>query len=140
MASPKVAEALKQISASAEKQKGYETLLNQVESLSSATHLPNDLIAIIDALFADALGIVISRSLSGQFIKTLSQIKSNDTKIQVGEHALDVFQDQSSSFEEQNAQLRELMAEANRASIMAIRSFGRCVADERDSTWLSNVS
>jgi COP9 signalosome complex subunit 4 len=113
MASPKVSEALKQIAASAEKPKGYEALLAEVTSISPPTELNGDLIAIIDAIFADFLGIVVTRSLSGLFVQALKSVPNNITKIDVGEHALNIFQSQASSFEEQNAQLRELMADAH---------------------------
>lgn len=113
MASPEVSQALQQIAASAEKPKGYEALLSQVLSVSTATALKADLIAIIDSIFADSLGIVVTRSLSGLFIEALKNVPDNDTKIDVGEHTLSIFQSQASSFEEQNAQLRELMADAH---------------------------
>ena len=113
MASPKISQALQQIAASTEKQNGYETLLSQVSSISSPAQLPGDLIAIIDAIFADSLGIVVTRALGIQFVQALKLVASNDTKIEVGEHALNIFQAQASSFEEQNAQVRELMADAH---------------------------
>lgn len=116
MASPNIAQALNQVGTSgiptADKQKGYETLLAQVPSLSSPTTITNDLNAIIDAIFADFLGIIVSRSLSSLFISTLKNVSNNEVKIAVGEHALPIIASQSSSFEEQNAQLRELMADA----------------------------
>jgi COP9 signalosome complex subunit 4 len=111
MASPKTSQALQQIAASAEKQEGFERLLSEVRS-TPASQLPGDLIAIIDAIFADSLGIVATRSLSLIFVETLKSIQSNDTKTAVGEHALTVFQSQASSFEEQGIQVRELMADA----------------------------
>ncbi|KAG9245962.1 hypothetical protein BJ878DRAFT_499114 [Calycina marina] len=107
MASPKISEALRQIAASDEKQKGYEALLSQFSAASSA-----DLIAIIDAIFLDSLGIVVTRSLAIQFVQSLNNVASSDIKIEVGEHALNIFLAQASSFEEQNAQVRELMADA----------------------------
>src|SRR6187402_1466255 len=113
MASPKVKQALQQISASSEKQQGYEALLKETRFNSSPEDLPKDLIAIIDAIFADSLGIVATRSLGVSFVTTLKSVESNDTKIEVGEHALQIFQSQASSFEEQNAQIRELMATAH---------------------------
>ena len=113
MASPKISQALQQIAASDAKQKGYEALLSQVSSISSPPQLPGDLIAIIDAIFADSLGIVVTRALGIQFVQSLKLVASNDTKIEVGEHALNIFQAQASSFEEQNAQVRELMADAH---------------------------
>ena len=113
MASPKVSQTLQQIAISAEKQKGYEALLSQISSLSSAEQLPGDLNAIIDAIFADSLGIVSTRSLGVLFVEALKKVASNETKIEVGEHTLTILQTQASSFEEQNAQIRELMADAH---------------------------
>jgi COP9 signalosome complex subunit 4 len=111
MASPQVLEALQSIAASAEKQEGFERLLAQVRS-TPAAQLPGDFIAIIDAMFGGSLGIVASRSLSTLFVETLKAAQNNDTKTEVGEHALTVFQSQPSSFEEQAVHIRELMADA----------------------------
>jgi COP9 signalosome complex subunit 4 len=113
MASPKVAQALQKIASSSEKQQGYETLLQDIRFSSTPSNLPKDLIAIIDAIFADSLGIVATRSLCVSFVNTLKSVDSNEIKIEVGEHALSIFQTQASSFEEQNAQIRELMASAH---------------------------
>lgn len=116
MASPQIAEALQQIAASVDKPKGYEALLKEVRSTSSPKELELDLNAIIDAIFADSLGIVITRSLGILFVQTLKSVPDNGTKIDVGTHALSIFTTQASSFEEQNVQLRELMADAHEAN------------------------
>ena len=113
MASPKLSQALQQIAGSAEKQRGYEALLSQISSISSPAQLTGDLNAIIDAIFADSLGIVSTRSLGVLFVEALKKVPSNGTKIEVGEHTLTILQSQASSFEEQNAQIRELMADAH---------------------------
>jgi COP9 signalosome complex subunit 4 len=112
MASLEVTQALKRIAASSDKQQGYEALLKETRFSSKPANLPQDLIAIIDAIFADSLGIVASRALSTSFVNILTTVKSNETKVEVGEHAVGIFQSQSSSYEEQNAQIRELMASA----------------------------
>ncbi|KUJ11156.1 uncharacterized protein LY89DRAFT_689079 [Mollisia scopiformis] len=113
MASPKIKLALQEISASADKQQGYETLLKETPSLSSPATLSQDLTTTLDAIFADSLGIVATRSLTASFVDILKQVPINDVKVEVGEHALVIFQSQASSFEEQNAQIRELMATAH---------------------------
>ena len=113
MASPKVSQALQRIAASSEKQQGFETLLKDIRFSSTPANLPQDLISVIDAIFAEPLGIVATRSLCVSFVKALQAVESNETKIAVGEHALSIFQSQASSFEEQNAQIRELMAQAH---------------------------
>ncbi|CZR54170.1 probable COP9 signalosome complex subunit 4 [Phialocephala subalpina] len=113
MASLKIKAALQQIAGSVDKQQGYEALLKETPSLSSPETLIQDLTAILDAIFAESLGIVATRSLAASFVDTLKQVPINDAKIEVGEHALTIFQTQASSFEEQNAQIRELMATAH---------------------------
>ena len=111
MASPKISQALQQIGASANQQQGFEILLSEARS-TPTSQLSGDLIAIIDAIFASSLGIVATRSLSILFVETLKAVQNNDTKTEVGEHALAVFQSQASSFEEQGIHVRELMADA----------------------------
>jgi len=115
MVSAKVASTLSTIPSTQDQQQGYEALLNDVQFTSSPADLPKDLKAILDAIFESSLGIVATRSLTLYFVNTLKEIKSNETKIEVGEHALSVFQSQASSFEEQNAQVRETMATAYEA-------------------------
>jgi COP9 signalosome complex subunit 4 len=112
MASPQVAQALKQVAASSDKQPGYEAILKAIQNSPNPADLAKDLIAIIDAIFADSLGIVASRSLGISFVNVLKTVKNNETKVDVGKHALGIFGTQSSSYEEQNAQIRELLASA----------------------------
>ncbi|KAF5876218.1 putative cop9 signalosome complex subunit 4 protein [Botrytis fragariae] len=112
MVSQKIAEAMQQIASSEEKQQGYTTLLSNAQFTSTPAELPDDLIAIFDAIFADALGIVATRSVIVSFVDALKAVNNNEAKIQVGQHALSTLSEQASSFEEQNAQIRELMATA----------------------------
>jgi COP9 signalosome complex subunit 4 len=109
MASSKVTQALQQIATSIDKPKAYDTLLS---SLPPPCNSPSDLIAIIDAIFTDVLGIVATRSLLISLISILTTTPNNDTKITVGSHILSLLATQATSFEEQNAQIRELMATA----------------------------
>lgn len=113
MASPKITAALHQVAASADKQQGYTSLLSEFSSLASQNNISKDLTTVIDAIFADSLGIVATRSLTSAFVATLKSAPSNDVKIEVGEHALNIFDTQATSFEEQNAQIREMMADAH---------------------------
>jgi COP9 signalosome complex subunit 4 len=72
----------------------------------------DDLSAIIDSIFASSLGVVATRSVVIGFVSTLNSSTSNDTKVAVGNHTLELLEHQATSFEEQNAQIRELMASA----------------------------
>ncbi|KAB8303545.1 hypothetical protein EYC80_004952 [Monilinia laxa] len=114
MVSPKTAEALQQIAHGApnDKQESYIALISNFQFTSPPAELPDNLIAVFDAIFADALGIVVTRSVIISFLEALKALKTNEAKIKVGEHALLTLGDQASSYEEQNAQIRELMATA----------------------------
>lgn len=111
MPSPNITQALQQIASSADKPQGYQSLLSNISSLS--TKPSDDLNAIIDAIFVESLGIVATRSLTSTIIATLKSLPSNEAKIEVGEHILEVISTQASSFEEQNAAIREIMADAH---------------------------
>lgn len=115
MVSAKVSTALSTIPESEDPQQGYEALLKEIRFNSSAADLPKDLIAFLNAVFESSLGIVVTRSLTLNFVAILKELENNDIKIEVGEHALSIFSSQASSFEEQNAQVRELMATAYEA-------------------------
>lgn len=114
MVSMNVSKALQDISASPDKQQAYASLLSNIQIISSPATVNEDVIAILDAIFADdSLGIVATRSLLAAFVEALKNIPDNETKISIGEHSLAVLQTQSSSFEEQNAAIREAMASAH---------------------------
>ncbi|RFU24521.1 hypothetical protein B7463_g11816, partial [Scytalidium lignicola] len=114
MVSVNVSKALQDIASSADKQQGYTGLLSNIQLVSSIATVNDDLIAIIDSIFAEgSLGIVATRSLLAAFVDALRDIPDNDTKIAIGEHALSTLQAQTSSFEEQNAVIREVIATAH---------------------------
>ncbi|KAN0110391.1 hypothetical protein V8E51_006778 [Hyaloscypha variabilis] len=112
MSSPKVLEGLKDISSSEDKQQAYKALLQDIPNISTPAAISKDLIAILDAIFDGSLGIVATRYLGAIYVKALTCVPIDRVKIEVGEYALEKFQSQASSFEEQNAQIRELMATA----------------------------
>jgi COP9 signalosome complex subunit 4 len=112
MPSPETQRMLEGIAASADKLKSFESLLSIVSSLRLVKDSTDDLGAIIDSIFASGLGVVATRTLVIRFISILTSSTSNETKISVGNHVLELLLHQATSFEEQNAQIRELMASA----------------------------
>ncbi|TAQ91465.1 hypothetical protein B7494_g168 [Chlorociboria aeruginascens] len=109
MASPVISAALQKIAASTEKQQGYASLFTNADFKSTQ---PGDLITVIDAIFADSLGVVATRSLVILFVDAIKSLKSDEAKIKVGDHALEILHTHSTTFEEQSAQVREIMADA----------------------------
>lgn len=93
----------------------YTTLLDRTFSPNtSTTQLASDLTAISDSILSGSLSIVATRPLLTNFIQRLSSLKP-DAVIVVGSHLLGTFQSQSTTFEEQEALLREALCTAYEA-------------------------
>ncbi|KAF7562198.1 hypothetical protein G7046_g1954 [Stylonectria norvegica] len=112
----KVVEALARAeSASGEGEKGpiYERLVSDIKELSSPATAIDDLNAIVDSFFAQALGVVATRSVLAAFITTLKALKNEDMWIEVGNQTLATLAAQPSSFLDADATIRELVATAH---------------------------
>ena len=95
-----------------DKPSGYNDLLRQITSSSDSPQLPLDLTAFIDSILKDSIGIVAARPLLSSAVEAIGSIKSTESKIEVGTHALQTLESRVVSFEEQDAMLREIMADA----------------------------
>lgn len=114
MLPPNLSTALKEIASGEDKDKvqAYSHLLDQLKSLPATQIDSNDWNSILDGIFNDSLGVAGTRTVLTSFIQALSTWPSNETKIESGQHVLTLMQTQTSSFEEHNMSLRELMADA----------------------------
>ena len=101
-----------QSTAQSSKSSNYTTLLNQIVSNPHILQLPPDLAAFIDSILGDSLGIVAARPLLAAYVDALQRIDSAEVKIEAGQHALQALQSRVVSFEEQDALLREIVADA----------------------------
>ncbi|KAK1600627.1 PCI domain-containing protein [Colletotrichum navitas] len=111
----KVAEALAQAeSVPGDKTAAYESIIADIKTLSSPATAADDLAAVLDAAFAASLGIVSTRAVLASFVATLRDLKNDDLWIAVGNHTLSQLAAgaQASSFLDQAAAVRELVAEA----------------------------
>ncbi|KAH9988702.1 PCI domain-containing protein [Xylariaceae sp. FL0662B] len=113
MACPKVSEALAQVQSSPDQASAFDSLLSNLKTISTPQTIAPDLKAIIDAVFNSSLGIVALRSLLSTLITALKDFNNADLWIDVGQHALTVLSAQTSTFLEQAAQIRELVADGH---------------------------
>ena len=100
-----------------DKSKGYQELLQQTMTAdASPDQKAENLVAYADALLTPppALGIIATRPLLTQLINSLSPAPS-EIKIKVGSHLANLLQSQIASFEEQDAAVREILADAYEA-------------------------
>lgn len=114
MPSQKITSALAEIETSANSQNKlqlYNDLLSETVSTSPESQLADDLVYYLDSVLSEDLSIVASRPILDSFIATLRQL-SSETQIKVGQHAVTLLQSRSTSVEEQDAQIREILADA----------------------------
>lgn len=116
MASPAVTSALAELENVSTPQQDrpskYNELLNHIVSKSEPAHISSGLTAWIDSVLGDTLSIVAARPLLSSAVDALKSISSSETKIEVGTHALQNLESRVVSFEEQDAMIREIVADA----------------------------
>lgn len=116
MASPEVTSALSTLESQPTQQSksaGYNDLLSKtIAAGSPPPQLSANLIAILDSILGESHGIVSSRPLLSSFVHALSSLPQSQVKVAVGQHALEALQPRVVSFEEQDAMIRELLADA----------------------------
>ncbi|KAL8967921.1 MAG: hypothetical protein Q9183_002703, partial [Haloplaca sp. 2 TL-2023] len=117
MASTEIARALQGLEDSSatqqDKPAGYKKLLDQILASGSASdEFSANLKAFIDSILSDNLGIVAARPLIGAVVESIKALSDPDTKIHAGTTALRSLEPRVVSFEEQDAQLREMLADA----------------------------
>lgn len=118
MPSAKIASSLADIEGSANPQNKlqlYNDLLSEtVSTTSPESQLADDLNYYLDSVLGENLSIVAARPILDSFIAALRNL-TPETKINVGQHAVTLLQSLSTSVEEQDAQIREILADAYEA-------------------------
>ncbi|KAI9880314.1 MAG: hypothetical protein M1830_004193 [Pleopsidium flavum] len=116
MASSEVTSALSTLESPSTPQQnrsaGYNELLGKIVADSEPAQLSENLIAFLNSILGESLGIVSSRPLLGSFVQALKSIPNAQVKIAVWQHALEALQPRVVSFEEQDVMIRELLADA----------------------------
>jgi COP9 signalosome complex subunit 4 len=117
MPSQKIISALTEIESSSTPQNRlqlYSDLLSETVSTTPEPQLADDLIYYLDSALGEDISIVTARPILDTFIEALRKL-SSETQIKVGQHAVTLFQSRSTSVEEQDAQIREILADAYEA-------------------------
>lgn len=116
MASSPIASALAKIEnpskAQQDKPSAYNDVLDVIRSRSDSSQISTDLSAFIDSILGDSLGIVAARPLLASAVDAIKAITSTEDRIAVGNHALLGLESRVVSFEEQDALIRETLADA----------------------------
>lgn len=124
MASSKVRQALSQVQEAQDQAAAFDTLLSNLQALSTPETIGEDLKAIIDAVFSgnnSSLGIVGQRSVVASFTAALKATDDPALWMEVGKHALEILagggqQTTLTTFVDQAVALRELAADGHEAT------------------------
>ncbi|KAF2836590.1 hypothetical protein M501DRAFT_1018931 [Patellaria atrata CBS 101060] len=114
MASPEVLEAIQQLesSFSPDKPSAYNELLSHILSSSAPDKLTPNIIAYLESLLGNSLGIIASRPLLSSFVQQFRNVSNPDVKIEVGQRALELLHPKVVSYEEQDTGIKEILADA----------------------------
>ena len=91
---------------------GYLELLNQMFATPDTSTRSSDLKAFVDSILGESSGIVAARPLLRAYIEALRTIDNSKIKLEVGQYTLKALKSRVVSFEEQDACLREILADA----------------------------
>ena len=116
MASTKVSQTLQQLdgpsTSQQEKPSGYQALLDYISSSSTQSELVPNLESFIGSILGEGLGIVAVRPLLSAAIESIRSISNIEAKVKIGTNTLIALEPRVISFEEQDAMLREIVADA----------------------------
>jgi COP9 signalosome complex subunit 4 len=152
VATPSIISALAKLegtsTTSHDKLAAYKKILDQLKSRLEHPETAAELSAFIDSVLGETLGIVAARPLLDSSILAIRSIPSTQARVTVGTHALSVLEPRVGSFEEQDASIREILAEAYQAQEeyleaakmlqgIKLESSQRLVSDEtKIRTWM----
>ncbi|KAI9837687.1 MAG: hypothetical protein M1837_002702 [Sclerophora amabilis] len=91
---------------------GYTDLLNTILQKSPSERLSDNLNSFVDSILGESLGIVAARPLLASFVEALKGLSNPEAKVEVGQHTLGLLQPRVVSFEEQDANVRNILADA----------------------------
>jgi COP9 signalosome complex subunit 4 len=98
-----------------DKPTGYKRILDQLILQVNDIQVAADLSALIDSVLGETLGIVAARPLLDASILAIKSIPNTEVRLTAGTHALSVLEPRVGSFEEQDAAIREILADAYQA-------------------------
>ncbi|KAK3722231.1 hypothetical protein LTR37_002664 [Vermiconidia calcicola] len=115
MASSQITSQLSQLETTSNPQQrsdGYLSALDNIITSFSGSDLSANLIAYVQSILADSIGVIHSRPLLSNFVETYRKLSNNDVKIEAGAAAVDVLAPKIVSYEQHDTDLKNILANA----------------------------
>jgi COP9 signalosome complex subunit 4 len=100
----------------------YNNLLEKIIKSSAPDTLAANLIAYVESVLGESLNVVTARPLLSQFVSELTNVQNAEVKIEVGTRAIELLAPKVVSYEEQDTNLKYLVADAYEAEEEYIQS------------------
>ncbi|KXT02704.1 hypothetical protein AC578_5429 [Pseudocercospora eumusae] len=91
---------------------GYDDLLKKI---LASENVANDLVAYVQSITSDAVGVISSRPLLSAFVSQFRAYGNNDVKLEAGPQILQIIGSKVVSFEQQDTDLKLILADAYEA-------------------------
>lgn len=118
MAAPQVQSKLSQLEASSnpqQRQEAYTSALRNIITTFSSSDLSANLIAYVQSILSDSIGVIHSRPLLSDFIEQYRSLSNNDVKIEAGNAIVQLLAPKIVSYEQQDTDLKFILADAYEA-------------------------
>ena len=115
MASPEITSQLSQLESTSNAQAradGYTSLLQSVVSSSTGSDLSANLIAYVQSILADSIGVIHSRPLLTSFVDHYRNLQDNHVQIETGDAVVQILLPKIVSYEQQDTDLKFILADA----------------------------
>lgn len=127
---------------------GYNSTLSEIISAFSGSELAANLVAYVQSILSDSIGVIASRPLLSSFVEQFRNLEDNDVKIEAGNQIIQILAPKTVSFEQQDTDLKFALADAYEADedftnsaktlqVITLDSSQRAVSDdEKASVWI----
>lgn len=152
MASSEVTSRLTQLESTSNAQSradGYNETLDTILSSFTNSELSANLVAYVQSILSDSIGVIHSRPLLSAFVEKYKSIEDNDVKIEAGTEIVQIILPKIVSFEQQDTDIKFALADAYEAGEDFVNSAktlqtvnlesqqGRTVTDdEKAAVWM----
>ncbi|KJY02544.1 COP9 signalosome complex subunit 4 like protein [Zymoseptoria brevis] len=92
---------------------GYNDLLKRI--VSSEQDQQSNLVRYVQSITSDNIGVIVSRPLLSAFVEQFRALKDNTLKIEAGTQIVDLLAPKIVSFEQQDTELKFILADAHEA-------------------------
>lgn len=115
MSNAQIASHLAQLESSSNPQQrteGYSAALQNIVSTFSSNDLSANLIAYVQSILSDSIGVIYSRPLLSNFIEQYRSLSDNNVKIEAGNAIVQLLAPKIVSYEQQDTDLKFILADA----------------------------